>query len=1028
MRARARSGDGSPEPREHNRARAGAGVASSADIHDPRRRVTEHGQARDDQDDSTTRVISESPEPSAPAVLAPDSTTSATASMQGFAREVFSVLLRSRVSSGARTRLGRYLLLRLLGEGGMGVVFLAYDEELDRRVAIKILNVDASGGTMGRSRIRREAQALAKVSHPNIVQIYEVGEEDGQIYLAMELVDGDTLRLWRDAGARSWREVLARWLEVGRGLAAAHKAGLVHRDLKPDNAILGRDGRVRVVDFGLARSGDLPELVEHGPAQAHHDDAALTVAGTLIGTPAYMAPEQHLRMQVDHRADIFAFCVSLYEGLYGERPFDGQGIELATAVVRGQVREAPRRSKVPQRLRRVLLRGLRVDVGERWQDMDTLLAALADDPAQRWRRIAGVGALVLGAAAAGNLLQSEPGDEPPTCAEAGASITAIWNDGRAQTVGAALEATGLPHAADTWTRARALIEAQVGALRTASVAACEDTHLHHRQAPALLASRLACLHERERELAALLTSLASGGAAAVDHAIEASAGLTPPAKCSAEAVLLDRVAPPAEPALAAVVEELRDELARVKATADAGRPGDAVAVIDALVARADASGYLPIQAEAQLRRGLLREASADSKAAEAALTSAWWAALASDHDEVALRAASYLPRVIGAQTERQGEAMVWLENAHAVARRRGLTPKDDLVRLRNLAVLDESAGRYAEASARLLEALTIAEAEYGPASPEASSVHEALGLAQRQTGEYAAARGHTDRALDITRETHGEQHPKLAAILQNKAMILAATGDNDAADAAIHEAIRLTERAYGVDSPRLAFMLNDLAVSTCERGGLAEAERLYRRALDLRIAAHGRKHMLVTTVLHNLGSCLAGEAARRDEARALFEEVLTTREALVGAEHPKVAFPLLGLADLALEGGRLDDAERLYQRALKIRETSLGAEHPRLSFPLAGLAEVALARERPRDAAPLAERALRLHEKATGEAAELAGDRFLVARALGPSLSVRARTLAEQAREGFAAAGPVKSKELAKAEAWLARHPARPRP
>jgi len=983
---------------------------------------------QDDQCDSATRVISESPEPPAPAALGPDSHASATASMQGFAREVFSVLLRSRVSSGARTRLGRYLLLRLLGEGGMGVVFLAYDEELDRRVAIKILNVDASGGTMGRSRIRREAQALAKVSHPNIVQIYEVGEEDGQIYLAMELVDGDNLRVWQDASSRSWREVLARWLEVGRGLAAAHKAGLIHRDLKPDNAILGRDGRVRVVDFGLARSGDLPELVEHGPAEALRDDAVLTVAGTLIGTPAYMAPEQHLRMQVDHRADVFAFCVSLYEGLYRERPFAGHGVALATAVVGGHVREAPRGSKVPQRLRRVLLRGLRVEVGERWQDMDALLAALADDPAQRWRRIAGVGALVLGAAAAGNLLQAEPIDEPPACAEAGASIAAIWNDGRARAIGAALGATGLPHAADTWTRAHSLIDAQVGALRTASVAACEDTHLHRRQSPALLASRLACLHERERELAALLTSLAIGGEAAVDHAIEASAGLTPLSKCSAEAVLRDRVAPPADPALAAAVEELRDELARIKATADAGRPGEAAAAIDAVVARAEASAYLPIQAEAQLRRGLLREASADSKAAEAALTSAWWAALASDHDEVALRAAGYLPRVIGAQTERQGEAMVWIQNAHAVARRRGLTPRDELVRLRNLAVLDESAGRYAEASARLDEALTIAEAEYGAASTEVSSVHEALGLVQPQTGEYAAARAHIDRALDITRETHGADHPKLAAILQSKAMMLAATGDNDAADAATLEAIRLTERAYGVDSPRLAFMLNDLAASTCERGGLAEAEPLYRRALALRITAHGREHMLVTTVLYNLGSCLAEEETRRDEARALFEEALATRERLVGAEHPKVAFPLLGLAELALEDGRLDDAERLYQRALKIRETSLGAEHSRLSFPLAGLAEVALARERPRDAAPLAERALRLHEKATSAAKELAGDRFLVARALAtaPSQSARARTLAEQAREGFAAAGPVKAKELAQADAWLARHPAKP--
>ena len=992
--------------------------------------MKDDGAAQDARGDSATRNVSDAHAAPAPALTAADSDSAAAGPAQSFAREVFSVLLRSRVNRGAKTRFGRYLLLRLLGEGGMGVVFSAYDEELDRRVAIKILNVEASGGTMGRTRIRREAQALAKVSHPNIVQIYEVGEEDGQIYLAMELVDGDTLRVWQDQAPRSWREILARWTEVGRGLAAAHKAGLIHRDLKPDNAILGRDGRVRVLDFGLARSGDLPEPVEHGPAPARRDDAALTVDGTLIGTPAYMAPEQHLRMAVDHRADIFAFCVSLYEGLYGERPFAGHGVALAIAVNGGHVREAPRGSKVPQRLRRVLLRGLRVDVTERWQDMDALLAALAADPAQRWRRIAGVGALVLGAAAAGNILQPEASDEVPACTEAGASIAAVWNDERARAIGAALAASGLPHAADSWARARARVEAQVDAWRAASVAACEDTHVLRRQSPALLASRLACLHERERELAALLTSLASGGEAAVDHAIEASAGLTPIPKCSAEVVLRDRVAPPGDPAVAAVVEELRDELARIKATADAGRPGEVAGAIDAVITRAEASGYLPVQAEAQLRRGLLRESSGDHKAAEAALTAAWWAALASDHDEVARRAAGYLPGVFGAQTERHGEAMVWIHNAHALARRRGLTPKDDLVRLRNLAVLDESAGRYTEASARLSEALTIAEAEYGPGSADACAVHEELGLVQRQTGEYAAALGHSDRALEITRETHGAEHPRLAAILQSKSMVLALIGDDAAADAATHEAIRLTERAYGVDSPRLAFMLNDLAVTTCERGGPAEAEPLYRRALALRITALGREQMLVTTVLYNLGTCLAGEEARRDEARALFAETLAIRERLVGEDHPKVAFPLLGLAGLALEGGGLDEAERLYRRALKIREKSLGAEHSRLSYPLAGLAKVALARERPRDAAPLAERALRLHEKATSEVKELAEDRFLVARALAPdpAQSGRARSLAELAREGFAAAGAVTAKELAQVDAWLLKRPSGPRP
>jgi hypothetical protein len=209
---------------------ARSGVASRGEIHDPRRRVHDDSEAPGDRSDSATRIVDD-PESTDGA----GSNASTTAPHHCFASDAFSALLRAQLGRGVQTRLGRYLLLRILGEGGMGVVFSAYDEELDRRVAIKVLSVPATGGTTGRARIRREAQALAKVSHPNIVQIYEVGEEAGQIYLVMELIDGDNLRVWQAAASRSWREVLARWLEAGLGLAAAHKAGLIHRDLKPES-------------------------------------------------------------------------------------------------------------------------------------------------------------------------------------------------------------------------------------------------------------------------------------------------------------------------------------------------------------------------------------------------------------------------------------------------------------------------------------------------------------------------------------------------------------------------------------------------------------------------------------------------------------------------------------------------------------------------------------------------------------------------------------------------------------------------
>ncbi|MCA9657504.1 MAG: tetratricopeptide repeat protein, partial [Myxococcales bacterium] len=469
-------------------------------------------------------------------------------------------------------------------------------------------------------------------------------------------------------------------------------------------------------------------------------------------------------------------------------------------------------------------------------------------------------------------------------------------------------------------------------------------------------------------------------------------------------------------------EALREELARVKATADAGRPREVIDAAAGAVAQAEALDYPPIRAEANLRRGLLQQKLGDDGGCEASFLSAWYAALAGDDDATALLAASYLPRVLAARPERHDEARVWLATADALTRRRGPTERDRLFRLDSLARLAKQGGRYAEAAEHLEEALTIAEAEYGPTSSEAALVHESLAHVRRLLGDYPAAAVHVDLALASVRERHGDEHPKLAAVLQSQALILTRIGDHDGAEAANREALRLTEQAYGPDSPRLAYMLNDLGVSACERNRFAEAEANYRRALDLRVASLGREHMLVTTVLYNLGTCLLKQEERRGEAAELFAEALAIRERLVGPDHPKVAFPLLGLGDVATDERRFDDAEAYYLRALGIREASLGPEHPRVAFPLTALAELALKRGTPKAAIDLAERALRLREKATDEAAELANVRFVVAQAIAAVPEREAEAIA-LAREARATIDPSQTETIAEMDAWLAERP-----
>lgn len=323
-------------------------------------------------------------------------------------------------------RVGRFPLIRRLGAGGMGAVYAAYDEILDRKIALKLMHPQRGGSIGQKQRTLVEARALARVTHPCVVTVYEVGEADGHIYISMEYIEGTTLSDWCSESARSWRQVLDMYLQAGDGLAAAHQAGIVHRDFKPDNVLVGKDGRPRVVDFGLARLGgqsaasiELPSALsgEHQPASRPTDDAhekptedvpdhstppaarpaklaqattsesiinqpgslranQVTRAGSISGTPGYMSPEQYIGGDVGALSDQFSFCAALFEALYGFLPFSGETIEQLAAAVNGPVRSPPPASKVPIEVHRALLRGLSVDPQGRFPTMAALLAAL----------------------------------------------------------------------------------------------------------------------------------------------------------------------------------------------------------------------------------------------------------------------------------------------------------------------------------------------------------------------------------------------------------------------------------------------------------------------------------------------------------------------------------------------------------------------------------------------------------------------------------------------------------------------------
>ena len=316
------------------------------------------------------------------------------------------------------TRIGRYTITAVTGSGGMGIVYAAHDPGLERKVALKLLRPELSvrrTTAEAQARLLREARAMAQVAHPNIVAVYEIGTFDDQVFLAMEFVEGTTLTRWLRAERRAWPQVLEVFAMAGRGLAAAHASGLVHRDFKPENVLIGNDGRVRVTDFGLARPAlDPSSESSSDAAPAWYATGALTQTGHLAGTPAYMAPEQFRGGGTDPRTDQFSFCVALYEGLYGVRPFPADMLQhLVDQVLSGAVGEPPAGSSVPDWLRAAVLRGLRVVADERYPSMHELLGALSPTAAApRPRRRAGTTIVVVALATATAVL--------------GASVVAGW--------------------------------------------------------------------------------------------------------------------------------------------------------------------------------------------------------------------------------------------------------------------------------------------------------------------------------------------------------------------------------------------------------------------------------------------------------------------------------------------------------------------------------------------------------------------------------------------------------------------------
>ena len=959
------------------------------------------------------------------------------------------------------TGLGRYVVLEKLGEGGMGVVYSAYDPDLDRKVALKLLRAEVSPDQADhkRARLLREAQAMARLSHPNVITVFDVGMLAGRVFVAMEHVDGATLRRWLQVKTRPWQEALSTLLSAGRGLAAAHAAGMVHRDFKPDNVLIGKDGRVHVTDFGLARP--LPQTDSAGAsASTGLLEVVITSPGTVVGTPAYMAPEILEHREIDARSDQFSFCVALYEALYDQRPWKGHGFaELKPEILAGRVRPPPASSPVPAYVRKAVLKGLSTRPEDRFPSMDALLRTLERDPRAAWRRglllsAAGLGvALVAGGAVAAKLR------DPPVCQGAAARLAGIWDEGRKASVHQAFRATGKPFAADAWSAVERSLDAYARDWVAGHTDACQATRVRKEQTEAMMEVRMLCLDRRRQELDALTSLFASADAQSVERAVQASRALTPVKGCADLAALSSRVPLPEDPEARPKVEAVRQQLARAKATMEAAKYAAALGMVDAALQTARQLRFRPLEAEALAQQGLLRWHSQDLKGADGAFAEAILAAEAGRHPEAAARAWVERVGVMGDLHD-----PVAHEHAkHAWAMLEALGNDDRLqARLRMyLGTVALSEDRYPDAKAEYQAAVALVEKAIGPDEPLLASAYNNFALMLDRFGEHEESLAYHRRALAIYEKALGPEHPQCGRSLSNIGIVLYEQGKYEEALAAQRRALALQERALG-EGVLIALTVNNIGNVLMDEGRLEEAAGQFERSVRIWEKVSKGSHQGAFP-LSNLGTVRLRQG-RPQEAAALHREAISRMEK-VAAEYPELCGPLTAYSEDLVALGRFPEAQRVLERARAIAERKLGPSHFRVGEALSGMALSLSAQGRHRDALRKFEEALAVREKALGarsvvlatdltgigqshlalgdvaaarlaleravalresapvDPTSLAESRFALARALGAKGGdvARARALAEQAREGFSRAAQLRRRELAEVAAWLAR-------
>ncbi len=939
----------------------------------------------------------------------------------------------SDLTPGAK--IGRYVILERVGSGGMGVVLSAYDPHLDRRVAIKLL-ASRRIGKEASLRLLREAQAMARLSHPNVVPVYDAGSEGGRVFVAMEFVEGVTLRTWLEQQERPWTEVLDAMRRAALGLQAAHDAGLVHRDFKPDNVMVGDDGRVRVLDFGLARRATAEPEPTHTTA-AKLDATKITAVGNkalatpltsegaLLGTPAYMPPEQIEGLAVDARADQWSFCATLYEVLYRSRPFQASTLAASLLAMHdGALAPPPEASPVPRWVFDAIARGLEAEPDARHPSMGALLDAL-ELPASSRRRTMLAAIAVLGTAVAAGVWWRAQGvpESDVACESRAAAAAEVWSAQARQAGADAFARSTVAYQGDAWARAAMRLDDYVAAWGSEAGRACRSSGPETAEVDAL---RTQCLDDRLRSLTTVVGAFASANDEVVRGAVETAYELPELEPCTDLPGLLARVRPPEDQRAQAELERLKIDLEAAAARRISGDYPGGRELAGSVVEHARALAYDPFTAEALITLASFARHQSDYETARDGCVEAFELAAAAHDDAVAAKAATELVYLLGYELRSTEEARAWTTVGTTMIERAGQRGQAPEANLRNaMGNAAYAQGDYERALAEFSTAREIWEALPGDHPIQLADVSNNMGGVQFKLGRYDASRELHLRALQIREATFGPNHPNVATSLDSLGTLAINAGDLDHARDYQRRALAIKRATLPPDHPSIATSEMHLGGTLADRGEYEAAIEHLERAVEILTASRGPDHPALARALNNLARVYLLQDDRADEGEALLRRALEIRRKALGPEDPSVASSLHNLGEVMLGRGRSEEALPLLQQALQILTEAFGPDHAEVGECWLSLSRAHEANGQVEDAGEAARHAVDIAERSGRAAFDLARARLQLGKLrwdLGDD-QAQARQFVEDAEAILAKTPERAPAELARARAWLQGHP-----